>query len=279
MNKQSFLITLIAGLLTPVFGVAQQEELGLASFYSDLFNGKPTASGELYNKDGMTAAHKTIPFGTTVRITRLDNGKSVTVKVNDRGPYISGRIVELSRAAADKIDLVRDGTTRVKVEVVSSEEMASSRKIETKAASTKTPEITAKGSEANASKKPEKVEVKSEKAQPKTLTVKTSETKPSSDNSTVSLYEVSMKKEDMKGFGVQVAAFKSEEAMLKKVEELKSNWFDKVLVSLSEDKGEKIYKIILGSFATRSEAEVYKTNLKKNKKMNGFVVDLSAMGN
>ena len=272
MKKQAFLITLLAVLLFPVFANAQQEELGLASFYSDLFQGKPTASGELYDTDKMTAAHKTLPFGTTIKVTRLDNGKSVKVTVNDRGPYISGRIVELSRAAAEKIDLVKDGVTRVKVEVVSDKTSEKDAVTSSKPSSSKKETVTAKGGQTKTAKKVEK----KSSPKPKAVAVKSASSGKGKSSTSAGLYEVSLKREDMKGFGVQVAAFKSEDAMFKKVEELKSQWFDKVLVSVAESKdGSKLYKIILGSFATKNEAEEYKKNLKKNKKMDGFVVDLS----
>lgn len=274
MKKQAFLITLLAVLLVPVFANAQQEELGLASYYSDLFHGKPTASGELYDKNKMTAAHKTLPFGTIIKVTRLDNGKSVQVRVNDRGPYISGRIVELSRAAAEKIDLVRDGVTRVKVEVVTED----ANKETTASTTAETPKEKNTVSSKGATESTVTKESKTAPAKAKTVATSSSKAKSGAVTSTAGLYEVSLKREDMKGYGVQVAAFKSEDAMFKKVEELKAQWFDKVLVSVAESKnGEKMYKIILGSFATKTEAEEYKKNLKKNKKMDGFVVDLSQL--
>lgn len=93
-------------------------QLGIASYYGDEFHGRSTASGEKYDKTAFTAAHKEFPFGTMVRVTRLDTKQSVTVKVNDRGPYIKGRIVDLSKAAADKLDMVKEGHVEVKVEIV-----------------------------------------------------------------------------------------------------------------------------------------------------------------
>ncbi len=274
MKKQTFLITLTMVLLAPLFANAQQEELGLASYYSDLFHGKPTASGELYDKDKFTAAHKTLPFGTTIKVTRLDNGKSVQVRVNDRGPYISGRIVELSRAAAEKIGLVTDGVARVKVEVLSKKDQSTAKIATATNPSTSKGTVSTKGSESKTVQKKES----GASAKPKTVPVSTSSAKKDVAGSGSELYEVSLTKEEMKGFGVQVAAFKSEDAMFKKVQELKAQWFDKVLVSVAETKdGSKIYKIILGSFETKDAAEEYKKNLKKNKKMDGFVVDLSQM--
>lgn len=95
-----------------------QEEFGIASYYADAFHGRKTASGVLYHKDKLTAAHKDLPFGTVIRVTRLDNKLSVKVTVNDRGPYIKGRIVDLSKAAAKRLDLITDGKARVKIEII-----------------------------------------------------------------------------------------------------------------------------------------------------------------
>ena len=92
--------------------------VGLASFYAAKFNNKRTASGEKFNNNAMTAAHKSLPFGTKLKVTNLRNGLSVLVRVNDRGPYVKGRIIDLSKAAAKKIGIGRTGTARVKLEVV-----------------------------------------------------------------------------------------------------------------------------------------------------------------
>ena len=90
-------------------------ETGLASFYADSYNGKKTASGEIYQSSELTAAHKKLPFGTKVKVTNLDNGKTVKVRINDRGPFIAGRIIDLTRAAAKKIDMINDGVVKVKI--------------------------------------------------------------------------------------------------------------------------------------------------------------------
>ncbi len=91
---------------------------GIASWYGEDFNGRLTASGEVYDMYKFTAAHKTLPLGTVVKVTNLDNGKTVEVKVNDRGPYVKGRIIDLSRTAGRAIDIRGAGTSRVKLEVV-----------------------------------------------------------------------------------------------------------------------------------------------------------------
>ncbi len=93
-------------------------EYGLASYYSDEFNGKKTASGEVYNKWDYTCAHRTLPFGTKIKVTNLENKKSVMVKVNDRGPHKKDRIVDLSYIAARDIDMIKKGVVKVKIEVI-----------------------------------------------------------------------------------------------------------------------------------------------------------------
>lgn len=90
-------------------------ETGLASFYSESYNGKKTANGEIYNSSDYTAAHKKLPFGTKVKVTNLSNGKTVKVRINDRGPFIAGRIIDLTRAAAKKIDMLNAGVVKVKI--------------------------------------------------------------------------------------------------------------------------------------------------------------------
>jgi rare lipoprotein A len=115
MNKLHFLILFT---LCPVLFAMSQTQTGKASFYADKFEGQPTASGEKYKHNKLTAAHKTLPFGTVVRVTNLANGYTVEVKINDRGPYIEGRVIDLSKSAAEKLAFINLGITDVKLEVV-----------------------------------------------------------------------------------------------------------------------------------------------------------------
>jgi rare lipoprotein A len=97
---------------------------GLASYYGPGFHGKETASGTIFNQSAMTAAHRTLPLGTVVKVTNLENGRAVTLKVTDRGPYgrnyRKGTIIDVSKGAARRLHFLRDGLVRVKVEVVRS---------------------------------------------------------------------------------------------------------------------------------------------------------------
>ena len=112
-------------LLSKKGSLTQQNNLfpvteGKASFYADQFHGRKTANGETFNMDKLTAAHPSLPFGTWVRVTNLRNGKDVIVRINDRGPFVKGRIIDLSIGAAKEIGLIKSGTTQVKLEALSS---------------------------------------------------------------------------------------------------------------------------------------------------------------
>jgi rare lipoprotein A len=145
IRNSKFEILLVLSLLTLVFGCAHREktpvrtmpasiptpapeildegftEEGIASWYGEPYHGRRTASGEVYDMHQLTAAHKTLAFGSVVRVKRRDTGADVRVRINDRGPFIEGRIIDLSYAAAKKIDLDRDGVAPVKIKVVGRE--------------------------------------------------------------------------------------------------------------------------------------------------------------
>ena len=95
-------------------------QTGIASWYGPSFHGKKTASGERYNQNAMTAAHKTLPFGTILRVTNLRNNRSTTVVVNDRGPFVDNRIIDLSNAAAKQLDMIGTGTAKVRLKSIGS---------------------------------------------------------------------------------------------------------------------------------------------------------------
>ncbi len=90
-------------------------EKGIASYYADKFKGRKTASGEIFRQQKMTAAHKTLPFGTRVRVKNLKNGRTVKVRINDRGPFVKGRIIDLSKKAARRLGMLNDGISEVEI--------------------------------------------------------------------------------------------------------------------------------------------------------------------
>jgi len=93
-------------------------EIGIASWYGPGFQGNRTSNGEVYDMNGISAAHKTLPFGTIVRVVDLDTGRSVVVRINDRGPFIKGRIIDLSKGAAEKLGIVDKGIAHVGLRIV-----------------------------------------------------------------------------------------------------------------------------------------------------------------
>lgn len=102
----------------PTVSSAAGVEVGLASWYGHPYHGRSAASGETYDMEQLTAAHRTLPFGTLVRVVNLANSKTVDVRINDRGPFVDDRIIDLSHAAARAIDLVGPGTARVRLEIL-----------------------------------------------------------------------------------------------------------------------------------------------------------------
>jgi rare lipoprotein A len=120
MIKTSFVLLFLA-LFLPLLTIGQDlgyEKIGIASFYANSFYGKKTANGERLNKTALTAAHKKFPFNTLVEVTNLASRKSVIVRINDRGPYIKGRVIDLSEAAAKQLNLKKIGLVKVKIKIV-----------------------------------------------------------------------------------------------------------------------------------------------------------------
>lgn len=93
-------------------------EIGIASWYGPGFDGNLTANGEVYDMDGISAAHKTLPFGTVVEVVEFDTGNRIVVRINDRGPFVEGRIIDLSRGAAEELGIVAKGITRVGLRII-----------------------------------------------------------------------------------------------------------------------------------------------------------------
>ena len=113
--KKIFFVFFLQCLFLPLIA---QVQTGKASFYADKFEGSSTASGEKYKHSKLTAAHKSLPFGTKVRVTNLANNQSVEVIINDRGPYVDGRIIDVSKSAAEQLGFVNQGLAEVKLEVI-----------------------------------------------------------------------------------------------------------------------------------------------------------------
>lgn len=117
------LITLmVLSAFTAVSAEKTVRQKGIASYYADKFEGRRTANGELYDHSKLTAAHLSLPFGTKVRVTNLSNNKSITVRINDRGPFVEGRVIDLSLSAAKAIGMLQSGTADVILETVTADD-------------------------------------------------------------------------------------------------------------------------------------------------------------
>ncbi|WP_157558222.1 septal ring lytic transglycosylase RlpA family protein [Niabella aurantiaca] len=113
MMRHLFILLLF--LMTLASCSRKVTETGKASYYADVFKGRKTASGAVFRQNKKTAAHRSLPFGTKVRVRNLKNGRKVTVRINDRGPFVQGRIIDLSKKPARKIGMLNDGVVPVKI--------------------------------------------------------------------------------------------------------------------------------------------------------------------
>ncbi len=300
-----FLSLTISGLVQ-----AQESEYGMASYYGDEFHGSETASGERYDKGELTAAHKSLPMGTRVRVTRMDTKKYVDVRINDRGPYLKGRIIDLSGRAADALGMRKDGTTQVKLDVIGRkgvsnktpkktpvpkkttspavpvlEEAQPRRQVETRTTrpSTSTPKPV---TTPRASSKPTKTTSRPEVYTAKGTSVNSASYKEKlradegfemvvpKNYAPYGLYKIDLQKPKYASFGVQVASLSNYENVLKQVADLQGKWFNNVLLSIERgSNGQPIYKVILGPFPDLASAKNYQKNARK-KGVKGFVTSL-----
>lgn len=300
--KQLFFWVLPVFLLSTAFSaaLAQDEEYGTVSYFSDDFHGRPTAYGDLYDKGLMTCAHKLHPYGTMLKVTRLDTRKSVTVKVIDKGPYISGRVVELSRRAAELLGIIDDdGRTEVKVEVISRPGQGSAVATRTTTAPKAAPEPAAAPAKAAdtrpasyeatqpstaATTTARSAEPREARTTPAAAPASRAQTQPATDRQSLvgkdfdaneGLYKISLERPGKGDFGVQVGRYTTYDNALRQVAELQAQFFDNILLSIQPAaNNQSVYRIILGPFPTEAAAQQYDQSLRRRYRINGFVVGL-----
>ncbi len=269
-------------LLSDLFSTSSAAEVGKCGYYADSFQGRPTSSGEKYDKNLLTCSHKTLPFGTKVRVTRLDNKKSVVVRVNDRGPFIEGYIVDVSRAAAEELDLIRKGTAQVRVEIVesaesgrvndaevASEALGSTNATPSRAIAVKNTATTAAGRPLTYSQTATTLAKTTAKGGTTATQVKVT---PSSN-----LYKVDISSSEKLGYGIQISSLSDANNVLPIVNELQARYADKVLVNVIRDElNQATYKVFVGPYADRKAAETAQKSIAKKYKKT-MVVDLSGL--
>jgi len=267
---------------------AQQAEFGLASFYDDSFQGSMTAYNVKYDKNDLTTAHKIYPFGTLLRVTRLDTKKSVVVKVTDKGPYMKGRVVDLSKKAAQQLGIIESGSAEVKVELYQKASKEASETSERIATTTTTTNTTNTTDIPTKRRTPALRPVNNTTPTPKATATKTAaKTTPKGaapaklvkqDYKQYGLYKIQLERPVKKGYGVQVASLANYESVMKQIADLQAKSFTNILVSAEKGTNNKpVYKVILGPHDTEAAATNYKSSLKKRYKINGFIVDLEAL--
>jgi rare lipoprotein A len=224
-------------------------EIGNAIVLDENLQGKKTACELVYDKSQLTAAHKTLRCGTKVKVTNLENNKTVEVTIIERGPYIKGQVIAISTAAATIIGMTKNTESRVKLEVV--EDVKNKNK-------------------KNEGRKNPKTELKKD--------AELNVIEEAAELQKGGLYKMQVLKLEPKGWGVQVAGYSSYESVVQQVAVLQKNWFKGALVYADQKDGKPYYKIIMGPFFTREEADSYSNNLKEKFNVkDAFVVDLNAL--
>lgn len=307
MSNLKTVLTVLVSLIA--WSVSAAQEYGIASVYSTKFQGNRTASGELFNHKSYTAAHRTLPFGTLIKITRTDNGKSVVVRINDRGPFVNEHVTDISKAAAAKLEFGGNEDIRVKIEQVNNPkiQIGSTGSLPKRDSPTPLLNTTSESRSTIDNSKtvpmPDPAEYVLSKSveEPRTVpreyrivpnkndknvvasnatiknnpapiaTSKSVTAKPIQRNGFISL---KMNKPDASaGYAIQVASMSKHDNMMKKVDNL-DNQFSNVFVSMVLGKnGEPDYKVMLGPFASHDAASNYLKTVKR-KNIDGFVVNL-----
>jgi len=295
INMRTYCNYLLFLVLFSLSHLLQAQEYGKASYYNDDFDGGKTFFGETYNRNAYTTAHKVHPLGTRLKVTRVDNNKSVIVPVNDRGPCIKGRIVDLSYAAAKSLGMIDDGVVDVKVEIVSmGTGPTDNRNLQaTSAEEDGDPEEeqTASRGEAGAAARSasERRDVprsydnvaerssSDERAQP-TRRERNEEpefgTRLATSYSSDALYQIRLEEVEKTGYAVQVASLSTYERAMRQVAALQKEDMDNIILKTTGSGQNMLYKIMVGPYIDRDDANAALRQLKR-KKMSSFVTSLS----
>ncbi|MGB5980607.1 MAG: septal ring lytic transglycosylase RlpA family protein [Nonlabens sp.] len=233
----------LALLLASIFSILSfaQVQTGKASFYADKFEGRQTASGVKYRHNKPTAAHRTLPFGTKLRVTNLANNRSQIVTVNDRGPFVRGRIIDVSKSIAQKLDFVGQGVTDVVIEVVGDSQ---------------TPV---------------------ENVDPDQMG-DTAEDIAAYEQTPAEFYNINIERADPTGFGVQIGSFQELANLIRLTDNLEKSYDSKVTAQVKTVQGIKVYTLIIGNFKEREKAERFRKKVAR-RYPGAFIVEYAKFEN
>ena len=266
---------------------AAQIEYGNASFYGAAFNGRPTASGELYSQNKLTAAHKTLPLGTVIKVTNAHNKKSVFVKVNDRGPYVKGRVLDLSTKAAELLGYRQKGTAYVKIEVIEPDDVPN----DLMTASTNIDVATQNGinttTQSDTTVADDNHNIPTGKTIPAKINDDTktkkdipvpqpiSEAKDANSNGITNrnpyLIITRLDKSKSGFYGLQLGVFSDMNTILAIIAELETKYGQTLLVQQEDLNGKTVYKLFMGKYQNRAYADALKSVL-EDKYNDSFIV-------
>lgn len=266
-----------------------QTEFGTASFYGIDFNGRKTASGEVYSQNKLTAAHKTLPLGTIIKVTNAQNNKSVFVKVNDRGPFVKGRIIDLSTKAAELLGYRNKGTAYVKIEIVkpdsipsdliaASIDIAKQNGIQNYDSTSASADVNPSSTtdvpaveQAAAIKDNKTGAIKNESPQPQPAT----EIKEANSNGITNrmpYFIITRLDKSKTGFyGLQLGVFSDMNVIFAIIAELEAKYNQALIVEQEDLNGKTVYKLFIGKFQNRAYADALKLSL-SDKYKDAFVI-------
>lgn len=300
MNPNPYLtalgILLFGWLWTATPLQAQQE--GEASYYADRYHGNAkTASGEVYDKYDFTAAHRTLPFNTWVEVTNLDNGRSTRVRINDRGPFKPGRIIDLSRIAAEALDLIEVGVAQVRVTVISSPKPSTDPAPLPRPQPAPTPApapapkpdldglplVDEAGQPIQSNPNPPPVGMPGKPATPGTAgeASEVPATPPpigleDAQRYTPGLFRMIAYKDQTIGYGIQVGAYFNFYRLLEAMDDLAEQGYQNTLVQTALKGDKPVFRILIGPYPTRSDAERVRQSLRRKGKK-GILLDLNTL--
>lgn len=250
-SKPMRFFTCLFFLLFLSLSLLAQTNTGIASYYAPGLDGRKTASGERYKHDGFTCANKDYPIGTILRVIRADDGRAVEVRVNDCGPHKAGRIVDVSGAAAERIGLIRDGITQVRLELVK----LGGGKL-------------ACGGTYRPASSPASYDNSGAAAPNNTNTSRSPATPAIEAQGT---FRADALRPIADGFGVQVGSYRVYDNAARVAADLETKGYTKVLIRLRGN----VHQVVLGPFESREAAAVYRDNLLRKYKLRGFVTPIT----